>query len=114
MLQHTGGLRGFDPVDTLNSIDTPTLWLFGLRDDAIPILPSIDRLGEFIAAGKTNNQLHVFPYGDHNFTNMVTGEPNDLLGLCRAWVRDQGILTDSHKVLDYSSRRPTNIINKYN
>jgi dienelactone hydrolase len=88
---HTGE-RGFDPVHTLNSIDTPTLWIFGLRDWVVPIVPSINRLADFIDAEKQNNDIHVFPFGDHNFTNVVTGERYDVQGVSQAWLIQIGVL----------------------
>ena len=59
-------------------INTPALWRFGLREGAAPVLPSIEQLDEHIAAGKTNNDIHVFPFDDHNFTNVVTGDRYDV------------------------------------
>jgi pimeloyl-ACP methyl ester carboxylesterase len=87
------GQRGFDPFEVLVTIDTPTLWIFGLRDGVIPVMPSIARLGEHIAAGKTNNDIHVFPFGDHNFTNVITGGRYDVQEVSQAWLTEIGILS---------------------
>jgi dienelactone hydrolase len=86
------GPLGFDPQEILANIEVPSLWLFGLRDQVIPVLPSITRLGEHLAAGKTNNHIHVFPFGDHNFRNAITGERYDVAGVSRDWLADIGVL----------------------
>lgn len=85
--------QGFDPVPILMSLDVPTLWLFGLRDPVIPVNPSIARLEALIRAGKTNNDLFVFPFGDHNFSNVATGERYDVGAVAGDWLRKNGILS---------------------
>tara|TARA_R110000868_G_scaffold53744_6_gene168606 strand:+ start:2158 stop:3135 length:978 start_codon:yes stop_codon:yes gene_type:complete len=81
------GARGYDPRETLLSISTPTLWVFGLSDYVIPVIPSVDRLGELIGDdGKANNDLVILPFGDHNFTNVLTGERYDLVEVFEPWL----------------------------
>lgn len=86
------GPPGYDPAPVLEAINTPTLWIFGLYDIAIPTMPSIDRVGELIRAGKTNNAVHVLPYADHNFTNEYTQTRYDLVTVMEPWLRTQGVL----------------------
>ncbi|WP_417468602.1 alpha/beta hydrolase family protein [Maricaulis sp.] len=89
------GALGYDPRDTLLAISTPTLWVFGLSDYVIPVTPSIDRLGALIRDdGKTNNQLIILPFGDHNFTNVVTGARYDLVELTEPWLDSIGMLPE--------------------
>ena len=85
--------QGFDPAPILTALEVPTLWLFGLRDPVIPVNPSIARLEALIRAGKTNNSLFVFPFGDHNFSNVATGERYDIGAVAGNWLRKQGILS---------------------
>jgi pimeloyl-ACP methyl ester carboxylesterase len=87
------GDRGYDPRSTLLAISTPTLWVFGLSDAVVPVLPSIDRLGEIIQGDrKTNNQLAILPYGDHNFINVLTGGRYDLVEVFEPWLSTVGML----------------------
>lgn len=86
------GAHGFDPMPVLKQIDTPTLWIFGLRDTVIPVHPSLFRLEALIRAGKTNNHVHIFPFGDHNFTNTATGGGYDVAGAAKAWLISTGVL----------------------
>ena len=72
-LRQYRGDHGFDPAPILQDLEVPTLWIFGLRDDVIPVYPSLERLETLIKSGKTNNSVHVFPYGDHNFRSTATG-----------------------------------------
>jgi dienelactone hydrolase len=83
---------GFNPSKILNEISVPTLWVFGMRDSVIPVEASITRLEELIQSGKTNNSVHVYPFGDHNFTNRATGERYDLSLVVRPWLHSIGIL----------------------
>ncbi|WP_203291736.1 alpha/beta hydrolase family protein [Maricaulis parjimensis] len=86
------GPDGFDPSMALSASDTPIFWIFGLSDWVIPVMPSIDAIGERIAAGETRHHLHILPFGDHNFTNTSTGERYDLARICRDWLVSQGVL----------------------
>ncbi|WP_417456361.1 alpha/beta hydrolase family protein [Kordiimonas sp.] len=83
---------GFDPAPVLKALELPTLWIFGLRDAVIPIAPSIARLEELIKSGKTNNELHVFAFGDHNFRNVATGERYDVGAVAAEWLKSKGVL----------------------
>ncbi len=83
---------GFDPGEILETIDVPTLWMFGMRDAVIPVEASITRLEELIRNGKTNNAVHVYPFGDHNFRNVATGKRYDLEVVIEPWLQSIGIL----------------------
>ncbi len=86
------GDHGFDPAPILLELDVPTLWIFGLRDDVIPVYPSLERLENLIEGGKTNNAVHVFPFGDHNFRNTATGERYDVKQVAQDWLTGIDIL----------------------
>ncbi len=79
------GPAGYDPASMLQDYDTPTLWFFGLRDYVIPVGASLDRLEVLISSGKTNHAVHVFPFGDHNFLNVATGERYMLTPVIERW-----------------------------
>ena len=86
------GEDGFDPGPVLDATDTPMLWIFGLSDPVIPVLASIDRLGERIAAGETHHTVEILPFGDHNFTNTATGDRYDIAEIGRSWLTEIGVL----------------------
>lgn len=85
------GERGYDPAVVLASLDIPVMWTFGLYDEAIPTRLSIDRLGQLRRGGRTNFALHVFPFGDHNFYDVFSGERYDVAVLIRRWLDEIGI-----------------------
>ena len=91
-LRNYTGNHGFDPEPILEKLDIPTLWIFGLRDDVIPVNASLERLEELIKNGKNNNDIHIFPFGDHNFVNTDTGERYDIRAISENWLKDIGIL----------------------
>ena len=86
------GMTGYDPAPQLEALDIPVLWFFGLRDWVIPVTPSIDRLEALISSGKSNHEVHVFAFGDHNFTNRATGERYDLVAIMQPWLMKHGFL----------------------
>lgn len=91
-LRNYTGDQGFHPAPILETLDVPTLWIFGLRDDVIPVNASLERPEELIKDGQTNNDIHIFPLGDHNFMNIETGERYDLRAISENWLEDIGIL----------------------
>jgi dipeptidyl aminopeptidase/acylaminoacyl peptidase len=97
-LEYTGE-QGYDPATVLQAITTPTLWVWGLYDTALPTIPSIDRVGELIKSGKTNNYVHVLPYGGHNPRNVFTGEQYDLVPVLRPWLEQRGVLPKTHQAV---------------
>lgn len=86
------GPTGYDPGPVHDATDTPTLWIFGLRDDVIPVLPSLDALHTRIAAGQTHHSVEVLPFGDHNFTNQATGQRYDIRAVIEPWLVSIGVL----------------------
>jgi dipeptidyl aminopeptidase/acylaminoacyl peptidase len=83
---------GFNPGASLQNINVPTLWIFGMRDAVIPVEASITRLEELIRNGKTNNAVHVYPFGDHNFRNLATGKKYKLDVVIKPWLQSIGIV----------------------
>jgi dienelactone hydrolase len=85
------GERGFDPTPLLASLTLPVMWTFGLYDEAIPTRASIDRIGQLQRDGKRNFNIHIFPFGDHNFLNVFTQRDYDVAQVCRDWLRSIGM-----------------------
>lgn len=93
------GDHGFDPAPVLRDLEIPTFWLFGLRDDVIPVYPSLERLEELIKDGKTNNSIHVFAFGDHNYTNTATGGRYDVRKVAEDWLVEIEILSRNRAMM---------------
>jgi len=85
------GPAGFDPTPILEKTDIPVLWIFGLYDGVIPTRQSIDAIGRLHKQGKTNHHLHIFPFGDHDFLNVMTGERYDVAAVSREWLKRVGV-----------------------
>ena len=86
------GEAGFDPRPVLEKLTIPVLWIFGLYDHVIPTNLSIDRIGEYQRAGKTNFEIDVLPFADHNFRNVFTNERYDPSEGARTWLRKKGFV----------------------
>jgi uncharacterized protein len=80
------GEPGYDPAGILASLDVPMLWTFGLYDEVIPTRMSIERIGELRKQGRANLGIHIFPFGDHNFHDVFSGERYDVSAVIRAWL----------------------------
>jgi dienelactone hydrolase len=81
------GERGYDPATVLGSLDIPVMWTFGLYDEAIPTHLSIERIGELKRSGRSNFDIHIFPFGDHNFYDVFSGERYDVSLVVRGWLK---------------------------
>lgn len=58
-----------DPSVTLTSLDVPGLWLFGERDNSIPVDYSVTRLKRLILNGKRNFEYKTFSEYGHNLAD---------------------------------------------
>jgi len=58
--------RDTDPRDALRMLGIPALWIFGGKDDTLPVPLSVERLEGLIAAGQDNFEYRVDPDGGHN------------------------------------------------
>lgn len=86
------GPMGYDPAPVLARLEVPILWIFGLYDGVIPVRQSIDRIGELQKAGRRNHFVHIFPFGNHNFQNVFTGDGYSVGEASRAWLRTAGLM----------------------
>ena len=82
---------GFDPAPLFEKLEIPVLWTVGLYDGLIPARQSIDAIGHLHKRGKTNHHLHIFPFGDHDFLNVMTGQRYDVAAVSRDWLKTVGV-----------------------
>lgn len=90
-IEYTGP-AGYDPAPVLEHLETPTLWIWGLYDDALPTIPSIDRIGELRQRGRTNHEVHVLPFADHNLNDVFTGVRYDVAQIALPWLVRIGVM----------------------
>jgi uncharacterized protein len=72
------GAPGFDPRPTLDTLQTPGLWLLGGKDRSIPTRQSVAILAELEAAGHPYRTI-VYPGATHSMTDADTGAPVDFM-----------------------------------
>jgi dienelactone hydrolase len=58
-----------DPVPYLREITVPGLWIFGGKDNSIPVDLSIERLTTLISSGRSNFEYKLYPAQGHSLTN---------------------------------------------
>jgi uncharacterized protein len=56
----------WDPREVLSRLSLPTLWIFGGRDNSIPVELSVARLEEMIKGGHGNFEYRIFPEQGHS------------------------------------------------
>ena len=64
--------RLYDPVPTVERLETPSLWIFGGEDSSMPSQDSIAKLEEIRELGRPI-EIEVFPEADHGIL-LFTGE----------------------------------------
>lgn len=72
-LSRFNGPRGFDPVPTLESLNTPGLWLLGQDDESIPEKNTADILRALAAKGRPYTVIE-YPGANHGLFVRATGE----------------------------------------
>jgi uncharacterized protein len=92
LLESYDGPRGFDPRSILAALDVDTLWVFGSRDQVIPVRASITELERLRASGNERHFVRLVEGVDHNMNVVETGERYDALALVRTWLAARGIL----------------------
>jgi hypothetical protein len=85
------GERGYDPRPVLRESLTPTLWMFGGKDNVIPTRACLFELEKLRAEGHELHDGHVFPDADHNFQTS-RGDGVLLEPVITAWLTKLGVL----------------------
>jgi pimeloyl-ACP methyl ester carboxylesterase len=81
--------RDTDPRDALAMLDIPALWMFGGKDDTLPVSLSIERLEGLVDAGQTNFEYRLDPDGGHGL-KLPDDEPR--VEEMIAWMKQQASL----------------------
>lgn len=68
------GQRGFDPRESIESLDIPVLWVLGGKDSSIPTSETVRILDEIIAEYDKEFTVHIYPLGTHGLQNVENGE----------------------------------------
>lgn len=80
------GPVGFDPIDIINTMSIPVLWLFGNEDRSHPTRYDAEILADL---NKSNFTVQLFPNANHDLIDLVTGQqPPDLLLSVTTWLND--------------------------
>jgi uncharacterized protein len=65
----------FDPREALSSLSLPILWIYGGRDNSIPVELSTARIEVMVERGRANFEFKLFPEQGHGF-DYPTPYPN--------------------------------------
>jgi pimeloyl-ACP methyl ester carboxylesterase len=81
--------RLYDPVPTLASLETPSLWIFGGEDSSMPTDWSIDELEKLIETGRPI-EIELFPEAEHGILIFEEdGEERRYLGYAPGYLQKQ-------------------------
>jgi pimeloyl-ACP methyl ester carboxylesterase len=75
----------FDPRTVLSNLSLPSLWIFGGRDNSIPVELSVSRLKALIRNGHSEFEYRVFPEGGHSLD--YPGPAPEAYRFMIAWIR---------------------------
>jgi dienelactone hydrolase len=79
------GPRGFDPVPTLESLNTPGLWLLGQADESIPEKNTAAILRALAAKGRPFTVVE-YPGANHGLFTISTGQRADFWADIDRWL----------------------------
>lgn len=85
------GLHGYDPLPTLESLDIPSLWLYGAMDRSIPTRVDTLSMRRLQGMGKSYDFI-MYPFARHDLRDTRTGQFVSLWSDYLAWMREKGIL----------------------
>ena len=82
---------GYDPNPVLESINVRALWLFGDRDDSIPINLSVRNLEKIKSDFKKDYTIKVFENRDHSLRlpGEKYGPPDFIHEMILDWIRNE-------------------------
>jgi hypothetical protein len=80
---------GFDPIPILQSIDVKGLWLFGDRDESIPVYSSIQNLNMLINNYNKEYTYILYKDRDHGLRlkNEQYGPPEEINNYIVDWIK---------------------------
>lgn len=83
----------FDPRTVLSNLSLPSLWVFGGRDNSIPVELSVSRLEGLIKKGRPDFEYRIFPEGGHGLD--YPGSAPKAYHSMIAWIRSAAAKTAS-------------------
>ena len=79
------GSRGFDPIPYLSKIRQPALWIFGSRDESVPVDRSVQLLKQVRDRFYLPIQIQIVPGVNHSMRSK-DGSPTDYVGYILTWI----------------------------
>lgn len=90
MIGAYAGPTGYDPLPFLERATTPTLWIFGSRDNTIPTYISIAEIARLDARVADTHTIHIIDGSDHDYRSS-DGDGYLLEPIIGSWLRTQGV-----------------------
>lgn len=87
-LANFSGLRGFDPRESIESMNGPALWILGGRDASIPTRETVAILEDIKTSLDKDITTHVFPTGTHGLSDVNTGQTLPFMNVALDWMRE--------------------------
>ena len=85
------GIDGYDPLPVLESLEIPSIWLFGGMDRSIPTRIDTMNMRQFQAMGLPY-EFVFYPFARHDLRDSRTGQFVGLWADFVAWLRKEGFL----------------------
>ena len=82
------GIKGFDPIQYLGRLTSPSLWIFGKEDESIPVDRSIQLLKQVRDKFSLPIQIQVVPGVNHSMRSK-DGKVADYVSHILHWIKEQ-------------------------
>ncbi len=84
-LSNFSGTIGFDPIDIINKMTLPVLWMYGNEDRSHPSRYDVNVLTEL---NKPNFTIQLFPNADHDLIDITTQNPVGFVPILSTWLEE--------------------------
>lgn len=89
MLKKYNGPHGYDPVNRINKMKSPSLWIFGEKDVSIPVKKSIYILDSLKTSLVLPVDVKIYPDADHGLYNHSINMREPYVRLVIEWIKQK-------------------------
>lgn len=87
-LANFDGDHGYDPVQDLESLTIPALWIYGARDLSNPTVNDVEILERIKTDLDKDFTIHIFDRADHALNDVNSGQPVNAQSVANRWLTE--------------------------
>ena len=89
MVKKFTGPHGYNPINRIKKMKSPSLWIFGGRDVSIPVKKSIHILDSLKTSAVLPVEVKIYPDSDHGLINRSTNIREPFVRLTIDWIKEK-------------------------